>query len=78
MAREEKLVITFKNTTGAIAMERKCKENQIPGRLIPVPRSISASCGLCWVCRTEEEDRVRRFIRENDLETESEYHLELM
>ncbi len=80
MARTEKLVITFKNTTGAIAMERRCKENGIPGRLIPVPRSISASCGLCWVCGSDpgEEQAVKDFIRDQQLETESEYRVELL
>lgn len=37
-------LLTFFNTSGAIAVERFCKEHEIPGRLIPVPREISASC----------------------------------
>ena len=41
-------LLTFFNTSGAIAVERFCKEREIPGRLIPVPREISASCGLSW------------------------------
>ncbi len=45
-------LLTFFNTSGAIAVERFCKERGIPGRLIPVPREISASCGLSWrFCR---------------------------
>ena len=35
-------LLTFFNTSGAIAVERFCKEREIPGRLIPVPREISA------------------------------------
>ena len=31
-------LLTFFNTSGAIAVERFCKEREIPGRLIPVPR----------------------------------------
>lgn len=48
--REKKpaLVITFPTTTDAMGMERMCAENQLPGRLIPVPREISAGCGLAW------------------------------
>ena len=42
-------LLTFFNTSGAIAVERFCKEHEIPGRLIPVPREISASCGLSLV-----------------------------
>ena len=34
--KEERFVVTFATTTGAMAM------------LIPVPRSITAGCGMCW------------------------------
>ena len=43
-------VVTFGTTTQAIAMERECKKTGFEGRLIPVPREISASCGLAWKC----------------------------
>ena len=46
--RTEKLVITFHTTTDAMAMERLCKERSAGGRVIPVPSSISADCGLAW------------------------------
>ena len=46
--KTEKLVITFYTTTDAMAMERLCKETGADGRLIPVPRAISAGCGLAW------------------------------
>ena len=29
-------------------MEKRCKEQNIPGRLIPVPPAITAGCGLAW------------------------------
>lgn len=29
-------------------MEKQCGLNGIPGRLIPVPREITAGCGLAW------------------------------
>lgn len=44
--RTEKLVITFYTTTDAMNMERLCREKQADGRIIPVPGSISADCGL--------------------------------
>ena len=43
-----KLVVTFYTTSDAMAMEKVCKERNVPGRLIPVPRAISAGCGLSW------------------------------
>lgn len=47
-AKELKLVVTFHTTADAMAMEKACKESGVDGRLIPVPRSISAGCGLSW------------------------------
>ena len=32
-----KLVVTFHTTSDAMAMEKVCKERNVPGRLIPVP-----------------------------------------
>jgi len=46
--KELKLVVTFHTTADAMAMEKACKEQKAPGRLIPVPRAISAGCGLSW------------------------------
>ena len=48
-------VVTFGTTTQAIAMERECKKTGFEGRLIPVPREISASCGLAWKCIEQGE-----------------------
>lgn len=55
-------VITFPTTAAAMAMERACAQLGLAGRLIPVPRSITAGCGLCWAAppqlRTALEDAV--------------------
>lgn len=54
-----KLVITFYTTTEAMAMEKACKEAGADGRIIPVPRSISAGCGLAWCAKLENEQNLR-------------------
>ena len=48
--REKKLwlIITFHTTTAAMAMEAMCAAKNLPGRLIPVPREITAGCGMSW------------------------------
>ena len=48
--REKKLwlVITFHTTAAAIAMEKLCRAKGLPGRLIPVPRELTADCGMAW------------------------------
>ena len=62
--KTEKCVVTFRTTTGAMEMERACRAAGLPGRLIPVPRAISAGCGMCWAapkeCRSTLEELVIR------------------
>ena len=49
-----RLLVTFRTTAGAMAMEKRCKEQGIAGRLIPVPRTITADCGMAWRCELEQ------------------------
>lgn len=47
-------VITFHATTEAMQMEKYCITHKISGRLIPVPREISAGCGIAWRMNAED------------------------
>ena len=60
-----KKVITFNSTTDAIAFEKYCHDKEIPGRLIPVPREISASCGICWAVPVEDAPTVEKSIEDD-------------
>ena len=53
--RKEFLVITFSETADAMAAEKLFHEMSFPGRIIPIPRQLSAGCGLSW--RTETDRR---------------------
>ena len=53
--KEMKLVITFHTTTEAMTMEQVCKAAGADGRIIPVPRSITAGCGLAWCASPDSE-----------------------
>lgn len=66
--KELKLVITFHTTTDAMKMEKICKEKNMPGRLIPVPREISAGCGLSWCVGTEHRELLAEVIHEAGLQ----------
>ena len=57
-------------------MEKACKEAGAPGRLIPVPREISAGCGLSWCAGIEDRDTIRKVIESIGVQ-EQEMH-ELM
>ena len=56
--KELKLVVTFHTTADAMAMEKACKEYQVPGRIIPVPRAISAGCGLSWCAALDDREQI--------------------
>ena len=60
--KQNKLVITFHTTTEAMAMERVCKEAGADGRLIPVPKTITAGCGLAWCAVLESEETLRNLM----------------
>ena len=59
--REKKpvLVVTFDTTAAAMEAERRCQELGLPGRIIPVPREITAGCGLAWKAPPDAEAQIR-------------------
>ena len=59
-----KLVVTFHTTSDAMAMEKVCKERNVPGRLIPVPRAISAGCGLSWCADLTDREQILDVMKE--------------
>ena len=71
--KTEKCVVTFRTTTGAMAMEGLCRENNVPGRLIPVPRSITAGCGLCWAAPREAREAVEDLVMKEHLDVDGIY-----
>lgn len=73
ISQKKRLIITFHCTTDAIAMEKSCKAIGAPGRLIPVPRSISASCGLSWCAPLEGRPALEELLQAQDLEPEGIY-----
>lgn len=47
-AKRPYIVLSFRTTVEAMAWEKHCEAEHIPGRLIPLPRELSAGCGLAW------------------------------
>lgn len=52
------LIITFDTTAQAMAAEKYCIEHQLPGRLIPVPREITAGCGVAWKASPGDQEQL--------------------
>lgn len=71
--RTETCVVTFRTTAGAMAMERTCKASGVAGRLIPVPRSITAGCGMCWAAPMEVREAVENLVMEQHLDVDGIY-----
>lgn len=69
--KELKLVITFHTTADAMEMERVAKKYDAPGRMIPVPRVISAGCGLAWCADPADREVLSRVMTEAGLQEEA-------
>ncbi len=52
-------LVTFGVTTMALLFEKACRKENIPAKIVPVPRSISASCGLACEYPCGDEAAVR-------------------
>ena len=68
--KELKLVVTFHTTADAMAMEKACKEHNVPGRIIPVPRAISAGCGLAWSAELNEKEQIADIMKQVGIQEE--------
>ena len=71
------LIITFASTTQAMAVEKYCMENGLPGRIIPVPREITAGCGLSWKAAPEDQQTLTAALQSSGLGWEAMHILEI-
>ena len=75
--RKPALIITFSATTDAMAMETYCQVRNLPGRLIPIPREITAGCGLAWKTLPGEDARFVQILEEAGIRWEAMKTIEL-
>lgn len=68
--------ITFPTTFFAIRAESLLKAKSYSFKMVPVPRSISSSCGTALRCDCDELAEIRQFLLDSDLELEGFYRLE--
>ncbi|MCR5290147.1 MAG: DUF3343 domain-containing protein [Treponema sp.] len=67
------LVIAFHTTAEAMATEKICNSFSPTGRLIPLPRSVSAGCGLAWKDVVEHKEQLAQELAKNDIIPEGFY-----
>ena len=55
---ETNCVVTFSTTSDAMAVQAASLAGTVPGRMVPVPSSISAGCGLAWSVPAAQRDEL--------------------
>ncbi len=64
---------TFDTTHMALYFEKACRAAGLPVKVIPVPRQISASCGLACGYPCEDLAKVKAIAEEKGIDV-AEYH----
>jgi hypothetical protein len=77
LQKKPTLIITFATTTQAMAVEAFCHSQGLPGRLIPVPREITAGCGLSWKARPEEKEMLLAALEQAEMKWQQCHILEV-
>ena len=75
--KQPRLIVTFHTTTAAMGMEAACAKAGLPGRLIPVPREITAGCGMAWSAPPETRADLEAFVQQEHITTDGWYELTL-
>ncbi|MCF0132878.1 MAG: DUF3343 domain-containing protein [Blautia sp.] len=61
------IIITFDPTEQSTATEAFFQKQALPGRLIPVPREITAGCDLSWKSPPDAKDLLCKFFEEGGI-----------
>ena len=68
---DEYYLLTFESTHAAISTEKLLKPAEVT--IMPVPRFISASCGISVRIRPDKRERAEEIFRESSRLTPDEY-----
>lgn len=64
------LVFSFHTTADAMHTESVMKQASLPGRIIPVPRTMSAGCGLAWGMSPEYRSQAEELLKAANISPE--------
>lgn len=68
MAKKKKYdLVLFDSSHHAFAFDQKAKEANLGGRLIPVPRALSKSCGMCYRSLPEHRILIKAFMEDDEI-----------
>lgn len=60
-------IVSFETNTDAIMMKVCASRYGLPGRIIPIPHSMSAGCGMAWAVPEECEGIIREAIKTHQI-----------
>ncbi len=68
--------ITFPTTYNAIRAEKMLKGDSYSFKMVPVPRSISSSCGTALRCSCDEVEQINYILEQSNVECEDTHKIE--
>ena len=74
---EKYLVITFDATAFAYAMEKARRDDGLDGRLIPLPKAISAGCGAAFATKNFDRNFWEEYMAGKGISYSGFYDIEL-
>lgn len=60
-------IVSFRSTTAAMQFSSIASAEKIEGRIIPVPRSMSAGCGMAWLSPAAEKSRIVEILKNREI-----------
>ena len=74
--KEKKLMVVFPTTTDAMHMQQAAMTHSLPGRMVPLPGTIEAGCGLAWCTELTQRERLMALTEEFGIHTQGFYEQE--
>lgn len=71
MSEKVYCIFTFYSIHYALKLEMSCRNENVPGKLIPVPRSISASCGTAFRGEMTDREKIAQIAKKDGVEIET-------
>lgn len=65
----ERNYILFNSHSHGLELESFLKKNNINYTISPTPRKLSTSCGISIMYKKEDEEKIKKIIEENKIET---------
>ena len=69
-------VAVFDSTHYALKFEKVIKGNGFKINIMPVPREITASCGISAKLEADEIEKIKELAKQENLNTAGYYHVE--